>query len=463
MRRFAPLLVLAIGCSSSTDETQPDEDTGTTSETSYADTNVADSIAPDTVGEAPPACGILACDDLKTFHPKIYDAFVRNGGAPKVGDPSDLGGGVYVHAWGAGKVQDFKGGSLASVTIAEADATADWSKNAYAVYGGIRDAWLLLGGGPTFGHPMEDQHAGPGGQVQNFEKGCIGPDGSGGYDGFTACEAPVDMTPVLASIGATIKASSPGTNTAMGVEWLPTGERFAFYGDERHVSASSVKFIWAMAALNKNPIATVETPALPTFKDSNNSTAGQLIDLAGGANAINDFTSKTLGIPITSLSLCHWNYDKTRNATNCSTAMGGDNFFTPNAALSFLEHAWKRDPIGVDKGAKLLEWAKLSPRSGYGGWVGTQLPSAAKAGMHQKGGWLPPGCCGSDATYNNMNEIAIIHTPRGPYAVAILLDHGTDYWGKQTKAMEWASCVIYHAMAKDSPGGDPFKAGCTAP
>src|SRR5439155_24834933 len=143
--------------------------------------------------------------------------------------------------------------------------------------------------------------------------------------------------------------------------------RWDFYGHERHVSASSMKFVWAMAALAKNPIATVETPALPTFKDSNNSTAGQLIDLAGGPNAVNDFTVTTLGIPISAISLCHWSYDKTRNATNCSSLMGGDNFFTPNGVLSFLEKVWKRAAIGADKGNKLLDWAKLSPRTGYGG------------------------------------------------------------------------------------------------
>src|SRR5439155_3865356 len=122
----------------------------------------------------------------KTFYPKIYDAFVAAGGAPKLGAPFDNGGTIYVHAWGAGKVQDFDSGSLGPSTIAQADATpsgTDWWKKAYAISGGIRAAWFLLGGGPTFGYPMEAEHAGPGGTVQTFENGCIGPDGSGGYDG----------------------------------------------------------------------------------------------------------------------------------------------------------------------------------------------------------------------------------------------------------------------------------------
>jgi hypothetical protein len=58
-----------------------------------------------------------------------------------------------------------------------------------------------------------------------------------------------------------------------------------------------------------------------------------------------------------------------------------------------------------------------------------------------------------------MNDIAIVHTPRGPYAIALMFAHAPDYWGAQQHALEWASCVVYHALSKDVP--DPFSAGCT--
>ncbi|MBI2389696.1 MAG: serine hydrolase [Deltaproteobacteria bacterium] len=404
-----------------------------------------------------PICGVVACEEDKTHHPRIQAAFDRHGGAAKVGEPFDNGGGIWVHAWGAGQVQDFEGGTLGPLTLAEADATADWSKSAYAVRGPIRAAWIALGGAPDLGFPKEDQHAGPGGEVQTFEKGCLGPDGSGRYDVFTVCEDPPDLKPVLDAIQTRAATSSPGTDFGVAVEWLPTGTRWGARADVARTSASSAKWFWAMAALSKNAIATVEPPALPTFKDSNNSTAGTLIDLAGGPNAVNDFTTKTLGIPITEISLCRWSFDKTRVATNCSNLLGGDNFFTPNGAVKFLKASWQRKAIGDAKGDKLLEWAKLSPRSGYGGWVGTQLPVAVRPNVRHKAGWLPTGCC-SAGYPPHYNDIAIVPTPRGSYAVALSMKGGTD--SKIIKTMEWSSCVIWHALAKDV--ADPLGA-CTAP
>ena len=472
LRRFGFLVVsIAVGCASESTAVPDREDSGTTEDApSTTDGGVeADAKPGETpttdapAGDADPcASSKVGCDSTRGFHPRIRAYFDAHGGKAQLGDVADNGGGVWVHPWGAGRTQDFAGGSGGPVVVAESDSTAAWAKSAYGVRGAIRDRWLALGGGPVFGFPIEDEHAGPGGAVQTFEKGCIGPDGTGGYDARSACDAPGDLSATLDKIGTMATGFAAGTQAALGVEWLPTGERWAFHGDEPHVSASSMKLVWAMAALAKNSIATVTTPALPTFKDSNNSTAGQLIDLAGGADAVNVFTRDGLGIPVDQLSLCHWNFDATRDGSaTCSGAMSGNNFFTPNSALSVLVHAWKRDVVAGDKGAKLLEWATLSPRTGYGGWLGTQLPPDAQKTMHHKAGWLPPGCCSSDSAYNNMNEIGIVHTPRGAYAITLMFAHAPDYWGAQQKALEWSSCVVFHALARDV--ADPFAAGCATP
>lgn len=451
-RAFVAAVMCALGCSSgSLGDAPSDDDAAAVEETSAGDVGggPSDSYVP----EAPPMCGVVACDDGKTHYPRIQAAYDRHGGESKLGAPFDNGGGIYVHAWGKGRVQDFAN----DVTLTESDATEEWAKTGYAVRGAIRGAWIALGGGPGLGYPKEDEHTGPGGQVQTFENGCIGPDGSGGYDAFTVCEEPPDINETIGAIASRASTSTAGTDFGIAVVWLPTGKRWGNRADVPRTSASSAKWFWAMAALAKNSVATVEPPALPTFRDSNNSTAGTLIDLAGGPNAVNDFTSKTLGIPITQLSLCRWSFDKTRVATNCSNAAGGDNFFTPNGAATFLEKAWQRAAIGGEKGDKLLDWAKLSPRSGYGGWIGTQLPEGVRAGVHHKAGWLPTGCCsaGYPAHYN---DIAIVRTPRGPYAVVLSMKGGTD--SRIIKTMEWSSCVIYHALAKDS--ADPLTA-CTGP
>jgi len=406
-------------------------------------------------------CGVVGCEASKVFHPRIREAFDRLGGATVLGAPTDNGGTQWVHAFGSGMVQDFAGGSLGPVILAESSSTAPWAAQAYAIHGPIRAAWLALGA-PAVGHPKEDAHPLGGGVtalVQTFEKGCLGPDGRGGYELYEACTPPPDLAPTLAKIGAQFPTSSGGADLAVAVTWLPTLTRWSHQGAVPRTSASSVKWVWAAAALARNSIATVETPALPTFEDSNNSTAGQLIDLAGGPNAVNDFTV-ALGIPITQLSLCGWSFDKTRVATNCSKLAGGDNFFTAVGAVTFLEKVWAGAGLPADKASKLAAWATLSPRSGYGGWVGTQLPAAVRPGLQHKAGWLPTGCCsaGYPAFYN---EFAIVRTSRGSYAFAASAKNGgaTRNDTKQTKALEWASCVVFHALAE--PSGDPFSAGCT--
>jgi hypothetical protein len=77
--------------------------------------------------------------------------------------------------------------------------------------------------------------------------------------------------------------------------------------------------------------------------------------------------------------------------------------------------------------------------------------------VHHKAGWLPSGCCGAGFP-SHYNEIAIIPTPRGSYAVVLSMKSGTD--SKIIKTMEWSSCVIWHALAKDV--ADPLTA-CTGP
>jgi beta-lactamase class A len=155
---------------------------------------------------------------------------------------------------------------------------------------------------------------------------------------------------------------------------------------------------------------------------------------------------------------CHWNYGKTRDAANCSSRMGGDNFFTANDAALFMTQVWDRSLLGEKSSAQLLQWMTLSPRSGYGGWLGTQLPAAARPTMHHKAGWLPPDAVPG---YSNSNEIGVVEIPGGrAYAVALLLSGGSDYNNKQLPTLEYASCAVYHGVARDL--ADPFGA-CTHP
>jgi beta-lactamase class A len=115
--------------------------------------------------------------------------------------------------------------------------------------------------------------------------------------------------------------------------------------------------------------------------------------------------------------------------------------------VDFLTRLHRGELLPQHSTAQLLEWMKLTPRSGCGGWLGTMLPPSARASLRHKAGWLPPGCCSDDARYNILNEVGLVELPDGGrYAVALLAQRGPD-WPRQAFFVERASCVLYRALS----------------
>ena len=272
-----------------------------------------------------------------------------------------------------------------------------------------------------------------------------------GVDGGPVAEAGSDAAPSpkvlaapVAALAAEVAMRSPGTDTAIAVLDLKTGEYASANDAERHVSASSPKAIWVAAALDHSGIAAVTPYASPIFRNSDNDAAGSAIDLAGGMNAVNVFYATKAGM--TDSAITQW--FGSRVATNSPRKLGDDNYFTAKDVVAFLSKLDRGTLIGASETTQLETWMTWSPRTGYGGWLGTLLPEAAQTSMMHKAGWLPPGCCGDDATYNTLNEIGLVEAAPGHrYAVAILARRGTDWSGKQAPWVERASCVIYRAVS----------------
>jgi beta-lactamase class A len=269
------------------------------------------------------------------------------------------------------------------------------------------------------------------------------------------CKVPAgsSLQTVIASLGAKCGTESPGTTCGISVRDLTTGEAAHHRGNAFYVSASSAKAIWVAAALYDTSIAAVMPHAVPIFRDSDNSESGLVIDLLASPARVNTFMWQDIGIPDS--GFCSWNFDKQRNATNCPSTAGGDNFFTADDMAMFMTAMWDRSLLGDPKSSTELDWMTLSPRSGYGGWMGTLLPAAAQPKVHHKAGWLPPDVVPG---YSNSNEIGVVEVPGGhAYAVALLMNGAGDitaYDTKQLPLLEKASCVVYHAIAKDV--ADPF-------
>ncbi len=305
-----------------------------------------------------------------------------------------------------------------------------------------------------------DLHACAGGGAYIDEscggRGCdVGPVGVS-----DTCKLPASaLAPVIAALGPKCGALSAGSDCGITVHDLVTGETAHWRGNAPYVSASSAKAVWVAAALYDVGIAAVQPHATPIFANSDNNESGLVIDLLSSPDRVNTFMWQDLAVPDS--GFCNWSFGKTRHANNCPNTMGGDNFFTSDDMTSFLTSLWDRSLLGDAKASAELDWMKLSPRSGYGGWLGTQLPQAAQATMHHKAGWLPPD---QVPGYSNSNDIGIVEVPGGhAYAVSILLNGAPNidaYNNKQLPTLEYASCVVFHAVAKDV--ADPF-AACTAP
>ncbi len=259
---------------------------------------------------------------------------------------------------------------------------------------------------------------------------------------------------VIDRLGDECGELSPGTSCGLAVRDLVTGETASHRGTVSYEAASTVKSVWVAIALYDVGAAPIEPYADPVFADSDNVAAGRVIDLLGSPDRINTFMWHDARMPDS--GFCRWNTDRVRVSPLCeSDRAGGANYLAADDAVRFLGVLWDRSLIGSASSQQLLDWMLLSPRAGYGGWIGSQLPAEARAGIHHKAGWYPP--------YTS-HEIGIIEIPGGhPYAVALLLGRSDGssaaYNGTQLPMLEYASCVVYHAVAD---AGDPF-AACSPP
>lgn len=246
----------------------------------------------------------------------------------------------------------------------------------------------------------------------------------------------------VAQIAAEAPSRSPGTDLAIAVQNLTTGEYAGSNDDVRHVSASSAKVLWVAAAMHAG--ADVSDIAPGIFRDSNNELSGVAIDRAGGPDAVNEFLWNVVGVERT--ILVNWSFGGVRRVASNQGQMGGDNYFTAKDLMTFMSKLDQGALVG-DRTDELRGYMKLAPDSGVGGWIPALLPAAVRPEVMHKGGWLPPP---SYTEYSTMNDVGIVQVPGGDrYAIALLARRGNDYWTAQKDYVQRASCVVYRTIAHD--------------
>lgn len=261
-----------------------------------------------------------------------------------------------------------------------------------------------------------------------------------------APELPGTLLEAVTQLSSEAAVLSPGSDVAIAVRNLKTGEYAGVGDDEPHVSASSAKVLWVAAAMKRVGAAKVAPHAEAIFRRSDNLESGAVIDLIG-PDAVNEYFQE---LELKHTALTSWGFGKPRKATNSPKELGDDNYFTAADVVDFLTRLDKGQLFGAKDTETLRHWLTLTPRTGCGGWMGALLPEPARASLMHKAGWLPPGCCSDDTTYNTLTEIGIVQVPGGDrYAVAVLARHAKDYWRKQAPFVERASCVLYRVVSKD--------------
>lgn len=261
------------------------------------------------------------------------------------------------------------------------------------------------------------------------------------------CASASPLQDAIQQLGLSCSTLTPGIDCSISVRDLTTNARAGFADQKLFVSASSAKVFWTAAALFDVGINAVMPYATPIFRDSDNVATTHVIELLSSSERVNTFLWQDA--EVADIAFCDWG--GAHAAENCPHLVGIDNYFSTGDAVAFLASLWDHSLLGLEKSTTLLDWMKLSPREGYGGWIGTQLPAAARATMHHKAGWLPPE---EEPGYSNANEIGIVEIPNGhTYAVAFALNGASSqdaYETKELPLLEYLSCGVYHAVAGDS-------------
>jgi beta-lactamase class A len=298
--------------------------------------------------------------------------------------------------------------------------------------------------GAITGPGDEQSGDGPGdGDGKSDERG----DAAAAADAAAAGPSAAELESLVTDLVAGAATRAPGAEVGIAVMHLGNGVRASAGGDTLFVSASSAKAWWVAAALAGVGVDPVEPYAEPIFANSDNGATGSVIDLVG-PDAVNVYIWDVIGMDSTALT--QWSYQKTREASNSPRLMGSDNYATADDAVTFLAALHRGEALGAAETTALLDWMRLSPRSGFGGWLGTPLPEPVRATLAHKGGWLPPGCCSDDAYYNTLNDVGIVTAEDGTaYAIAIFSHGGDDWYGQQQPYVEYAACSVYRFMIDD--------------
>ncbi len=243
---------------------------------------------------------------------------------------------------------------------------------------------------------------------------------------------------------------NPDAEVSMAIV-LPDETTHGYEDQEPRGSASAVKPLWAAAALESTGVEAVEPLAHAALALSDNSAGGRMIDLAGGVDAVNSWTSTQARLPDTRLEA--WRFDDPNRVAGDFRPENPLGNRTTMADLAlFYARLRKGELLGAGETAALQRWllgtshSLASPRSLDGVLLDRLPPQVAESSLH-KAGWLPPNCC--SAEYRLIVDAGlIVLADRRWFALAIVSARG-EFYDLASQWVSWAACRIYAFVAED--------------
>ncbi len=264
---------------------------------------------------------------------------------------------------------------------------------------------------------------------------------------------------LVVSLGRLANDRVPGAQISIAVVPMRTGDISAVEPDRLYKSASSAKAYWAAAAVREAGVAKVEPLARDTFMYSSDVTAAQMIDLAGGPDAVNAFTHDLVKMQDT--GLVKWvangallandksNTSGVQTATHVTERLGESNYTTARDMVTFLTRLQRGELLDARGTAAVIDWMRLAPddssQEPYSGRLPEQLPPSVRKKVAHKAGWLLP----TDTDPLDLLDFGLVFPEHAdPYAIAVMGTTDTQF-PELEEFIAHASCVIYQKVGND--------------
>lgn len=277
--------------------------------------------------------------------------------------------------------------------------------------------------------------------------------GCGASDPAAADAAHEALAEVVGDIGRAIESRIPGVTVGVAVVPFDTGRLAGWRENRLFISASTAKTWWVAAALAAGEAEAVADIVEPIFEDSNDFLSGEAMDLAGGIDAVNEFT-ESAGMADT--GAMKWGQGSgQRFAVLHPGPLAGSNHVDPSDAALFFYRLGTNQLLPPAETELLAGWMRRSPRTtadaeNEASMMTNDLPRRVRSATEHKAGWLAPERWLVDP---HLLDTGIVRPRNEPaYALALMATGPIDVveYAQLIRELQDASCEIYRHLADDN-------------